>query len=57
MGSKRYSNAQELLINADGGGGNGSRSSLWKVALQDLAVRLGIPVRVCHFPPGTSKWI
>jgi hypothetical protein len=30
---------------------------LWKVALQDLAVRLGIPVRVCHFPPGTSKWI
>ncbi len=19
-------------------------------------MRLGIPVRVCHFPPGTSKW-
>ncbi len=56
MGSKRYSNAQELLITADGGGSNGSRSRLWKVALQDLAVRLGIPVRVCHFPPGTSKW-
>jgi transposase len=56
MGSKRYSNAQELLITADGGGSNGSRSRLWKVALQDLATRLGIPVRVCHFPPGTSKW-
>jgi transposase len=56
MGSKRYRNAQELLITADGGGSNGSRSRLWKVALQDLAVRLGIPVRVCHFPPGTSKW-
>jgi hypothetical protein len=56
MGSKRYSNAQELLITADGGGSNGSRSRLWKVALQDLAVRLSIPVRVCHFPPGTSKW-
>ena len=55
-GSKRYSNAQELLITVDGGGSNGSRSRLWKVALQDLATRLGIPVRVCHFPPGTSKW-
>ena len=55
MGSKRYSNAQELLITADGGGSNGSRSRLWKVALQELATRLGIPVRVCHFPPGTSK--
>jgi len=56
MGSRRYRNAQELLITADGGGSNGSRSRLWKVALQDLAVRLRIPVRVCHFPPGTSKW-
>ena len=56
MGSKRYRNAKQLLITADGGGSNGSRSRLWKVALQDLAVRLGIPVRVCHFPPGTSKW-
>jgi hypothetical protein len=56
MGSKRYRNAQELLITADGGGSNGSRSRLWNVALQDLAVRLGIPVWVCHFPPGTSKW-
>lgn len=56
MGSKRYRNAQQLLITADGGGSNGSRSRLWKVALQELATRLGIPVRVCHFPPGTSKW-
>ncbi len=56
MGLKRYRNARELLITADGGGSNGSRSRLWKVALQDLAIRLGIPVRVCHFPPGTSKW-
>ena len=46
MGSKRYSKAKELLITADGGGSNGSRSRLWKVALQDLAVRLGIPIHV-----------
>jgi hypothetical protein len=56
MGSKRHRDARELLIMADGGGSNGSRCRLWKVALQDLADRLGMPIHVCHFPPGTSKW-
>jgi hypothetical protein len=56
MGAKRYRRARELLITADGGGSNASRSRLWKVALQDLARQLEIPIRVCHFPPGTSKW-
>ena len=56
MGSKRYRSASELLITADGGGSNGSRCRLWKVALQELAFNLGIPIHVCHFPPGTSKW-
>ena len=56
MGAKRYPEAKELLITADGGGSNGSRCRLWKVALQELAMRLGMPIHVCHFPPGTSKW-
>jgi DDE family transposase len=56
MGSKRHCGARELLITADGGGSNGSRCRLWKVALQDLADQLEMPVHVCHFPPGTSKW-
>ena len=56
MGSKRYPAAKELMITADGGGSNGSRCRLWKVALQELAVRLAMPIHVCHFPPGTSKW-
>jgi len=56
MGSKCYRGAKRLLITADGGGSNGSRCRLWKVALQDLADRLHIPIHVCHFPPGTSKW-
>ena len=56
MGSKRYPRAKELLITADGGGSNGCRSRLWKVALQGLADRLGLKLTVCHFPPGTSKW-
>ena len=56
MGARRYPHAKELLITADGGGSNGSRCRLWKVALQDLALRLQMPIHVCHFPPGTSKW-
>jgi len=56
MGVKVYAQARELLITADGGGSNGSRSRLWKVALQDLANALDLPIQVCHFPPGTSKW-
>jgi hypothetical protein len=56
MGVKRFPNAKKLLITADGGGSNGSRCRLWKVALQDLADKTGLELGVCHFPPGTSKW-
>jgi len=56
MGQARFPRARRLLITADGGGSNGSRSRLWKVALQELADELGLPLSVCHFPPGTSKW-
>lgn len=56
MGQRRFPRARELLITADGGGSNGSRSRLWRVSLQDLADELGLKLFVCHFPPGTSKW-
>jgi hypothetical protein len=56
MGSDRFPKAGELLITADGGGSNGSRSRLWKVCLQHLADALEMTLVVCHFPPGTSKW-
>ena len=56
MGSQAYPEATRLLITADSGGSNGSRSRLWKVAVQDLADLLGSPISVCHFAPGTSKW-
>jgi hypothetical protein len=29
---------------------------MWKVELQALANTLGLPITVCHLPPGTSKW-
>ena len=56
MGRKRHPRARELLITADCGGSNSSRTRLWKVALQKLANDLGLRLTVCHYPPGTSKW-
>jgi len=55
-GRHLYPRARSLLITADGGGSNGYRLRLWKVKLQAFADETGITVRVCHFPPGTSKW-
>jgi Rhodopirellula transposase DDE domain len=56
MGSQRYPKATELTITADGGGSNGYRVRLWKLELSRLARETGLHIRVCHFPPGTSKW-
>ena len=56
MGKRRYPHAKKLLITADCGGSNSSRTRLWKVALQALSDKLGLRLEVRHFPPGTSKW-
>ena len=56
MGQSVYPKAKQLLITADSGGSNGSRVRLWKVELQRLADETGLQLRVCHLPPGTSKW-
>ena len=56
LGSERYPEARHLMISADGGGSNASRSRLWKHCLQVLADELNLRIWVCHFPPGTSKW-
>jgi transposase len=56
LGRERYPGATSLQITADCGGGNGNRARLWKAELQRLADETGLEIRVCHFPPGTSKW-
>jgi len=56
LGAQRYPDATCLTITADGGGSNSRRTRLWKTELQRLADELGLSIRVCHFPPGTSKW-
>jgi transposase len=56
LGKARYRAATMLQITADCGGGNSNRIRLWKTELQRLADDTGLQIRVCHFPPGTSKW-
>ena len=56
VGSQTYPDATRPLITADGGGSNGYRTRLWKTELADLAAETGLPITVCHLPPGTSKW-
>lgn len=56
MGRQVYPKAAALLVTADAGGRNSSRSRWWKVAVQELADRIRLRISVCHLPPGTSKW-
>ena len=56
LGKKQYRSCKRILITADSGGSNSSRSRLWKLELQRLADETGLIVEVCHYPPGTSKW-
>jgi len=56
IGKENYPKASALLICADGGGSNASRSKLWKYHLQKLANETQLQIVVCHYPPGTSKW-
>lgn len=56
LGRTRYPNAEILTITADSGGSNSPRGRLWRLELGRLAEKIGIPIRVLHYPPGTSKW-
>jgi hypothetical protein len=56
VGKSLYPDTTTLLITADGGGSNGSRTRLWKREMQRLSNETGLSITVCHFPPGTSKW-
>jgi hypothetical protein len=44
MGRMMYPQDQQLLMTADGGGSNGSRSRLWKVELQKWSDATGLEV-------------
>ena len=55
QGRLHYTNARQLLLLCDGGGSNASNRHVFKEALQALADRLGLEIRVAHYPPYCSK--
>lgn len=44
------------MIFCDSGGANSYRHHVFKVSLQKLSDSIGLPVRICHYPPYASKW-
>jgi len=55
-GKQSYPKATEILLFSDSGSSNGITNKLWKYSLQEFANQTELTVRVCHYPPGTSKW-
>jgi hypothetical protein len=55
-GRAQYPRATSILLLCDGGGSNSSSQYLFKEDLQRLVDRLGIEIRVAHYPPYTSKY-
>jgi hypothetical protein len=55
-GRANYPQAKKLLVFCDGGGSNSASMYLFKEDLQKLANRLGIEIRVAHYPPYCSKY-
>lgn len=54
-GRAAYPHAKRLLILCDGGGSNSATQYVFKEDLQRLANRLGLEIRVAHYPPYCSK--
>jgi hypothetical protein len=54
-GRAAYPKTTRLLILCDGGGSNSATHYLFKEDLQRLANRLGLELRVAHYPPYCSK--
>jgi DDE family transposase len=56
FGRYQYPAAQSLLLLCDGGGSNSANTYLFKADLQGLVNKIGLEVRVAHYPPYTSKY-
>ena len=55
-GRDLYQGAESICLLCDGGGSNSASKYLFKEDLQGLADRLGIEIRVAHYPPCCSKY-
>lgn len=52
LGEAQHPDARKLLIAADCGGRDNRRTRNWKLALQELADQIKLPLTVCHLPRG-----
>lgn len=55
-GRKVYTRARRILLLCDCGGSNNARHHIFKEDLYRLAGRIGLPIRVAHYPPYCSKY-
>jgi hypothetical protein len=55
-GRSEYPGAKKVLVLCDGGGSNSATRYVFKEELQKLALRLGVEIRVAHYPPYCSKY-
>jgi hypothetical protein len=55
-GRSEYPGAKKILVLCDGGGSNSATRYVFKEELQKLALRLGVEIRVAHYPPYCSKY-
>ena len=55
-GRRLYPDAHSMCLLCDGGGSNSADKYLFKEDLQKLADRLGLEIRMAHYPPYCSKY-
>ena len=56
QGQAAFPRARHMLLLCDGGGSNASNRYVFKYHLEHLATRLGMEIRVAHYPPYCSKY-
>ncbi len=55
-GQFNYPKTSSILILCDCGGSNNARYYIFKEKLQELSNKIGIEIRIAHYPPYTSKY-
>jgi DDE family transposase len=56
FGRAAFPRATSILTLCDGGGSNASNRHVFKYHLEQLAERIGLEIRVAHYPPYCSKY-
>lgn len=56
LGRVAYPEATSMLMLCDGGGSNAANRHIFKYHLEQMAERIGLEIRVAHYPPYCSKY-